>query len=136
MVWCIRTMNAPNWRLWFQSILSLSIHFREGLELDLTAFCCLCALSLVFQDCVGIQRVEEVDKLKNSLINCLKEHCTYSSEAKNKPQYFARILSKLTELHTICRCAKEAYAATVDTKYTPSASAMSAGSFFDESYMD
>lgn len=38
-----------SWRLWFQAVLNLSIQFRDHLEIDLTAFCCLSALSLVFQ---------------------------------------------------------------------------------------
>ncbi|CDW58347.1 zf-C4 domain containing protein [Trichuris trichiura] len=42
-----------------------------------------------------------VDSLKNNIINCLKVHCTYAHVARHKPQYFAKILSKLRDLHAI-----------------------------------
>lgn len=148
------------WQTWFQAVLTLSAHFRSSLDLDVTSFSCLLALSLVFQgktlsifqsfglmiplasECPGIERVEEVDKLKNNIINCLKEHCAYSTEAKAKPQYFARILSVLNDLNTISQYARQAYAATfgdiADLEDRPSTSSLEPLSltFFDESFLD
>lgn len=65
-----------------------------------------------FLDNLNMENIEEVDKIKNSVINCLKEHCTYSAEAKNKPsQYFATILAQLSEINNISLKAGECYLA-------------------------
>lgn len=35
------------------------------------------------------------------IINSLRDHVTYNSEAQKKPHYFSRILAKLPELRTL-----------------------------------
>ena len=45
--------------------------------------------------------MNKIDQLETKIINSLKDHTVYNSEAQKKPNYFSRILSKLSELRTI-----------------------------------
>ena len=44
-----------------------------------------------------------MEDLQSKLIDSLRDHCTYNSEAMKKPQFFSRILGKLPELRTLSR---------------------------------
>uniref|UniRef100_A0A5S6QJX7 Probable nuclear hormone receptor HR38 n=1 Tax=Trichuris muris TaxID=70415 RepID=A0A5S6QJX7_TRIMR len=88
------------WRPWFDSVTALAANFQSFLDIDLTAVSCLTALALLMAD-VELVSAEPVDSLKNNIINCLKVHCTYAHVARHKPQYFAKLLSKLRDLHAI-----------------------------------
>lgn len=49
-----------------------------------------------------LKNVEQIYQLKNELLNCLKEHCSYSIEGRNKPsQYFATVVSQLENLNNV-----------------------------------
>ena len=44
-----------------------------------------------------------MEELQMKIIDCLRDHCTYNSEAQKKPQFFSRILGTIPELRTLCR---------------------------------
>lgn len=44
-----------------------------------------------------------MEELQMKIIDCLRDHCTYNSQAQRKPHYFSRILSKIAELRTLSR---------------------------------
>ncbi|CAG2179183.1 unnamed protein product, partial [Oppiella nova] len=84
---------------WLSSIIDFSQHLRL-MELDISAFACLCALTLVTER-HGLKDAHRVEQLQMKIINSLKDHVTYNSEAQKKPHYFSRILAKLPDLRTL-----------------------------------
>lgn len=48
-----------------------------------------------------MQDVHQIEQLETKIINSLRDHTIYNSEAQKKANYFSRILSKLAELRTI-----------------------------------
>lgn len=48
------------------------------------------------------------DNLKNSIVNCLKEHCKFDQSAQRKSQYLARILAQLHDLGPMAHLARQA----------------------------
>jgi nuclear receptor subfamily 4 group A protein 2 len=107
---------------WLSSIIEFSEHLRV-MDLDISAFACLCALTLVtgmksYFDALinshkliiyttisierhGLKEPHKVEQLQMKIINSLKDHVTYNSEAQKKPHYFSRILAKLPDLRTL-----------------------------------
>ncbi|XP_035828305.1 nuclear receptor subfamily 4 group A member 2 [Aplysia californica] len=51
----------------------------------------------------GLREPEKMEELQMKIIDCLRDHCTYNSEAQRKPHFFSRILSKIAELRTLSR---------------------------------
>jgi hypothetical protein len=39
-----------------------------------------------------------MEELQMKIIDCLRDHCTYNSEAQRKPNFFSLILGKIAEL--------------------------------------
>uniref|UniRef100_T1JEI3 Nuclear receptor subfamily 4 group A member 2 n=1 Tax=Strigamia maritima TaxID=126957 RepID=T1JEI3_STRMM len=76
---------------------SYSLH---SMELDISAFACLCALALVTER-HGLRDPKKVELLQMKIIASLRDHVTYNSEAQKKPHYFSHILSKLPELRSL-----------------------------------
>jgi len=48
-----------------------------------------------------LKDAHRVEQLQMKIINSLKDHVTYNSEAQKKPHYFSRILAKLPDLRTL-----------------------------------
>lgn len=101
------------------------------MDIDLSAFACLVALTLVtgrksrlgirvpirqegkktifnhdflFFDNVerhGLRDPQKVELLQMKIISSLRDHVTYNPEAQRKPHYFSRLLSKLPELRSL-----------------------------------
>ena len=46
----------------------------------------------------GLSDPKTVEALQNKIINSLRDHVTYNSDAQRKPHYFSRILDKLPQL--------------------------------------
>ncbi|CAG2103547.1 unnamed protein product [Medioppia subpectinata] len=84
---------------WLSSITDFSRHLRL-MDLDISAFACLCALTLVTER-HGLKEAHKVEQLQMKIISSLKDHVTYNSEAQKKPHYFSRILAKLPDLRTL-----------------------------------
>ena len=55
----------------------------------------------VFSDRPGLTDPRKVESLTNKVINSLKEHTTYHPQAKNKQNYFARIVEKLQTVQVL-----------------------------------
>ena len=49
----------------------------------------------------GLKDQAKMEDLQTKLTDCLRDHCTYNSEAQRKPNYFSNILGKVTELRTL-----------------------------------
>lgn len=84
---------------WMTAILDFS-RSLHNMELDISAFACLCALTLVTER-HGLKDPQKVEQLQMKIIGSLRDHVTYNSEAQKKPYYFSRILAKLPELRTL-----------------------------------
>ena len=44
-----------------------------------------------------------MEELQMKVIDCLRDHCTYNSEAQKKSNFFSRILGKTAELRSLSR---------------------------------
>ena len=49
----------------------------------------------------GLSDPKAVENLQNKIINSLRDHVTYNSDAQRKPHYFSRILDKLPQLRSL-----------------------------------
>ena len=49
----------------------------------------------------GLKEPAKMEELQMKIIDCLRDHCTYNSEAQKKPQFFSRILGTIPELRTL-----------------------------------
>lgn len=129
---------------WLNAILEFSKSLH-AMEIDISAFACLCALTLVtgmsiinslFKNAStqhhnlyqrrplyrnfncwnfiflllpslpsserhGLKEPKKVEQLQLKVINSLRDHVTYNSEAQRKPHYFSRLLGKLPELRSL-----------------------------------
>ena len=56
-----------------------------------------------FSDRPGVTDPRKVENLTNKVISSLKEHTTYHPQAKNKPNYFARVVEKLQTVQVLRR---------------------------------
>ncbi|XP_055600540.1 probable nuclear hormone receptor HR38 isoform X2 [Uranotaenia lowii] len=84
---------------WLNAILEFSKSLHS-MEIDISAFACLCALTLV-TDRYGLREPKKVEQLQMKIIGSLRDHVTYNSEAQRKPHYFNRLLGKLPELRSL-----------------------------------
>nr|XP_022919140.1 probable nuclear hormone receptor HR38 isoform X2 [Onthophagus taurus] len=84
---------------WLHTIMEFcnSLH---SMEIDISAFACLCALDLV-TDRHGLKEPSRVEQLQMKIISSLKDHVTYNAEAQRKQHYFSRLLGKLPELRSL-----------------------------------
>ncbi|CAB4065712.1 NR4A2 [Lepeophtheirus salmonis] len=70
------------------------------MELDISAFSCLCGLILV-NERHGLSDPKKVESIENKIINSLKDHVTYNPEAQKKEHYMTRILDRLPALRSL-----------------------------------
>ncbi|KAM7351838.1 hormone receptor-like in 38 [Cochliomyia hominivorax] len=84
---------------WLNGILEFSKSLHN-LEIDISAFACLCALTLVTER-HGLREPKKVEQLQMKIIGSLRDHVTYNAEAQKKPHYFSRLLGKLPELRSL-----------------------------------
>ncbi|EFN81833.1 Probable nuclear hormone receptor HR38 [Harpegnathos saltator] len=84
---------------WLHSILDFckALHF---LEVDISAFACLCALTLVTER-YGLKEPQRMEQLQMKIISSLRDHVTYNAEAQRKSQYLSYLLGKLPELRSL-----------------------------------
>lgn len=54
----------------------------------------------------GLKEPKRVEELQNKIVNCLKDHVTFTSGGGggglNRPNYLSKLLGKLPELRTLC----------------------------------
>lgn len=84
---------------WLSAILKFSKNLH-AMDIDISAFACQCALALVTER-HGLKEPQKVEHLQMKVIDSLRDHVTYNSEAQKKPNYLSRILTQLPELRTI-----------------------------------
>lgn len=84
---------------WLHSILEFckSLH---GLDVDISAFACLCALTLITER-YGLKEPHRMEQLQMKIISSLRDHVTYDAEAQRKTHYLSRLLGKLPELRSL-----------------------------------
>lgn len=84
---------------WLQGITELSKSLQT-IDIDASAYACLSALTVV-NERHGLLEPKKVESLQTKIINSLRDHVTYNTEAQRKPQYFTRILDKLQVLRSL-----------------------------------
>ncbi|XP_076285480.1 hormone receptor-like in 38 isoform X3 [Lasioglossum baleicum] len=84
---------------WLHSILEFSKALHV-LDVDTSAFACLCALTLVTER-YGLKEPHRMEQLQMKIISSLRDHVTYNSEAQKKAHYLSRLLGKLPELRSL-----------------------------------
>ncbi|KAJ6646680.1 putative nuclear hormone receptor HR38, partial [Pseudolycoriella hygida] len=84
---------------WLATILDFSKSLH-ALETDISAFACLCGLTLVAER-HGLKEPKKVEHLQAKIINSLRDHVTYNADAQRKPHYLSRLLGKLPELRSL-----------------------------------
>jgi nuclear receptor subfamily 4 group A protein 2 len=50
-----------------------------------------------------LKEAQKTEDLQMKIIDSLRDHCTYNSDAMKKPQFFSRILGKIPELRSLSR---------------------------------
>lgn len=51
----------------------------------------------------GLKNQAKMEEVQMKIIDSLRDHCVYNSEAQKKPNYFSSILGKVAELRTLSR---------------------------------
>lgn len=72
------------------------------MSLDISALACMEALTLVTLR-HGLKNQAKMEEVQMKIIDSLRDHCVYNSEAQKKPNYFSSILGKVAELRTLSR---------------------------------
>ncbi|RWS04166.1 nuclear receptor subfamily 4 group A member 2-like protein [Dinothrombium tinctorium] len=94
-----RNQCEKSFGLWLNSINNFSESLRNA-DIDISAFACLCALTLIAER-KGLKEPQKVEQLQMKILESLRDHVTYNSEAQKKPHYFSKLLSKLPELRSL-----------------------------------
>ncbi|KAK3082841.1 hypothetical protein FSP39_006822 [Pinctada imbricata] len=84
---------------WINSIIDFGNSLHR-IDLDISALACMEALTLVTMR-HGLKEQTKMEEVQTKLTECLRDHCTYNSEAQKKPNYFSNILGKVTELRSL-----------------------------------
>lgn len=92
---CLLALGAE----WFESVLDFGSALRRH-SVDISAFACLSALSLVTHR-HGLQDAKRVDDIQTRVLDALRDHCTYNAAPQRL--MFARVLGLLPQLRTISR---------------------------------
>ncbi|CAL1543524.1 unnamed protein product, partial [Lymnaea stagnalis] len=93
---CMKTFGE-----WINSIVEFGLSLHR-MALDISSLACMSALAMITLR-HGLREPEKMEDLQMKIIDCLRDHCTYNSEAQRKPHFFSRILSKIAELRTLSR---------------------------------
>ncbi|XP_074597845.1 hormone receptor-like in 38 isoform X2 [Brevipalpus obovatus] len=84
---------------WFEVLEAFAKRFT-ALDVDISAFACLCGLSLVSVR-HGLKDSAKVEQLQSKIIESLRDHATYNSQAQKNPHYFFQVLSRLPDLRSV-----------------------------------
>lgn len=86
---------------WINSIADFSTSLYR-MSLDISALACMEALTLITLR-HGLKNQAKMEEVQMKIIDSLRDHCVYNSEAQKKPNYFSSILGKVAELRTLSR---------------------------------
>lgn len=93
---CLRMLGD-----WVNSIVEFGVSLHR-MTLDISSVSCMAALALVTLR-HGLKEQHKMEELQMKIIDCLRDHCTYNSEAQKKSNFFSRILGKTAELRSLSR---------------------------------
>lgn len=86
---------------WINSIIEFGMSLHR-MTLDISSLACMAALSMITLR-HGLREQKKMEDLQMKIIDTLRDHCIYNSEAQKKPHFFSRILSKIAELRSLSR---------------------------------
>ncbi|KAK6166599.1 hypothetical protein SNE40_023252 [Patella caerulea] len=86
---------------WVNSIVEFGLSLHR-MALDLSSHACMSALAMVTLR-HGLKEPEKMEELQMKIIDCLRDHCTYNSDAQKKTHFFSKILGKIAELRSLSR---------------------------------
>ncbi|XP_070186640.1 probable nuclear hormone receptor HR38 [Littorina saxatilis] len=86
---------------WVNSIVEFGLSLHR-MTIDISSVSCMAALALVTLR-HGLKEQSKMEELQMKIIDCLRDHCTYNSEAQKKSNFFSRILGKTAELRSLSR---------------------------------
>ncbi|XP_041374896.1 nuclear receptor subfamily 4 group A member 2-like [Gigantopelta aegis] len=84
---------------WINSIIEFGLSLHR-MTLDISSLACMAALTMVTLR-HGLKEPQKMEDLQMKLIDCLRDHCTYNSEAQKKTNFFSIILGKIAELRSL-----------------------------------
>ena len=58
---------------------------------------------MIVSDRHGLKEPERMEDLQMKIIDTLRDHCTYNSQAQKIHQYFSHILAKIPDLRTLSK---------------------------------
>ncbi|XP_052831265.1 probable nuclear hormone receptor HR38 [Octopus bimaculoides] len=86
---------------WINSIIEFGMSLHR-MTLDISSLACMAALSMITLR-HGLREQKKMEDLQMKIIDTLRDHCIYNSEAQKKPHFFSRILGKIAELRSLSR---------------------------------
>ncbi|KAK2150994.1 hypothetical protein LSH36_380g04038 [Paralvinella palmiformis] len=92
---------VPGFGDWMSSIVEFGLSLHR-MTLDISSLACMSALAMITQR-HGLKEAKKTEDLQMKIIDSLRDHCTYNSEAMKKPHFFSRILGKIPELRSLSR---------------------------------
>ncbi|CAH1788403.1 unnamed protein product [Owenia fusiformis] len=93
---CLKTFGD-----WINSIFEFGLNLHR-MPLDISSLSCMAALTMVTQR-HGLKEPKKMEELQMKLIDCLRDHCTYNSQAQKVSNFFSRILGKIPDLRSLSR---------------------------------
>lgn len=86
---------------WIDSIIEFGQHLQR-MTVDLSSLSCMAALTMITQR-HGLQEPAKMEETQMKIIESLRDHCTYNSDAMKKQNFFSRILGVIPDLRTLSR---------------------------------
>ena len=77
------------------------IHLDMYMSLDMIMYTINEHILFVNAERHGLKDAKKVEDLQMKVIDALRDHCTYNSEAQKKPQLLSRILGRIPELRSL-----------------------------------
>ena len=96
-----RLQCLPSFGEWVNSIIEFGMSLHR-MPLDLSSLSCMAALAMITHR-HGVKDVKKLEDVQMKVVEALRDHCTYNSEAQKKPHFFSRILGRIPELRTLSR---------------------------------
>ncbi|XP_074643108.1 putative nuclear hormone receptor HR38 isoform X2 [Tubulanus polymorphus] len=86
---------------WINTIVDFGMSLQR-MPMDISSLACMLALTMVTER-HGLKEPKKVEDLQMKIIDTLRDHCTYNSDAQKIPNFFSRIIGKIPELRTLSR---------------------------------
>ncbi|XP_023930585.1 nuclear receptor subfamily 4 group A member 2-like [Lingula anatina] len=109
-----RLQCLPSFGDWINSIVDFGMALHR-MDVDISALSCMAALTMITER-HGLKETKKMEELQMKVIDALRDHSTYNSEAQKKQQYFSKILGVIPELRTLCREGVQRFVALKEDK--------------------